>query len=174
MNHNKSKRFYIISITLSPIVLFIFFLLLSIPVVITGCTKDEISVPEFTPPATPPQEVKIEHLLLDYMEDEVAADAKYKGKRIWLNDIEVEDVVTKFFAVRREGFGNTNLYVEYFLSLGCKFTLKDFELMQNVQVGYILNLVGNCDGLFDGLIVINDCWAESVFGDLNTPVEGIY
>ena len=46
--------------------------------------------------------------------------------------------------------------------------------MQNVQVGYIQNLVGNCDGLSAGLIMIVDCYVESIFGDLGTTVEGVY
>jgi len=140
----------------------------------TGCTNNEISIPEYTPLAPPPKEVAIEQLLFDYMTDEAAANTKYKDKRILLYEVEVEEVVTSYYPVRSDIYGYTYLYVDYFLSGGCKFTLKDFELMQNVQVGYILNLVGNCNGLSAGLIMIADCYVESIFGDLGTTAEGVY
>lgn len=167
VNHSKFSSLFVVSTAILPIILFIFILLLT-SLFMTGCARYEIFVPEHIHLDPPPEEVTIEQLLFDYMTDEVGADVKYKDKNILLSEVEVEEVVTSYYPARSDVYGYTYLYVDYFLSGGCKFTLKDFELMQNVQVGYILNLVGTCNGLPDGVVVITDCWAESIVGDLGT------
>jgi len=63
-----------------------------------------------------------------------------------------------------------------FISGSVKFELRreDYGIMQNIEEGYVLNIVGECRGLISGgydrepYIFVNDYWVESVIGDLGT------
>ena len=57
---------------------------------------------------------------------------------------------------------------EYFISGKVKFVevLDYYVVMQNIEVGYVLNIVGVCQGLKQDYVYIGDCWIESVKGDL--------
>ena len=57
----------------------------------------------------------------------------------------------------------------YFISGNAKFYLRNTSLMRNVEPGFVLNLVGKCPGFLDSsgeTVTINDCWVESVIGEL--------
>ena len=100
VNHSKFSSLFVVSTAILPIILFIFILLLT-SLFMTGCARYEIFVPEYIHLDPPPEEVTIEQLLFDYMTDEVGADAKYKDKKILLSEVEVKEVVTSYYAVRR-------------------------------------------------------------------------
>jgi len=141
---------------------------------LSGCTgnPDDVTSPIIMP-LNPPIEVTIDQLYTEYMADEAAADAKYKWERLLFNEVEVEQVVASLFDV---GHGHFVFVNEYFMTGHVKFRLRDFGIMQNIEVGYVLNLVGECQGL-QGLpreiVAIYDCWVESVIGDLGEGEEWI-
>ena len=111
------------------------------------------------------------------MADETAADAKYKGERLLFNEVEVEEVDSHLVHVG----GGEEVRLKYFFIIGfVQFYLRDFDIMQNIEVGYVLNIVGECRGLVSGLwwysdgeplLLVNDCWVESVIGDITTGGE---
>jgi hypothetical protein len=39
--------------------------------------------------------------------------------------------------------------------------------MQSVEKGYILNIVGECRGLVKDYVSIEDCWVQSIKGELS-------
>jgi hypothetical protein len=99
------------------------------------------------------------------MAEEAAADAKYKWERLLFYEVGVEEVVSETFydGGREEDREIINLY---FITGLVKFTPQNFGIMQNIEEGYVLNIVGECRGLFKGFVIIRDCWVESVIGDL--------
>lgn len=110
----------------------------------------------------PPTEISCDELYSAYLEDEMTADAKYKNKRLWFSNVEVTDVAAYYTLS-----GGELLPVKTsFCSKNIKFQLSNPYIMQNVEVGYILNIVGQCTGLSQNYVFIWDCWANSVVGDI--------
>ena len=125
-----------------------------------GCNNPENiqAVPKFEELSLPPIESTITQVFGEFEIDPIAAHDKYNGKRLCFYNIEVEEVDTR--STKR-----------YFISGNGTFYLRSTSLMQNVEQGFVLNLVGFCQGFLDAsreFIVINDCWVESVVGDLGT------
>lgn len=59
----------------------------------------------------------------------------------------------------------------YFITDNVKFILNSISMMQNVEPGFVLNLIGECRGILAAskdIVLINNCWVESVIGDLGT------
>ena len=146
---------------------------------INGCTSDgggTIDVPEFEEIRPPPIEVTIDQLYADYLANEVSANAKYRDGKLLFYDIEVEEVVGNYFMMSEAlGAASGDLtYVKlHFYSGVAKFKLREeyFGIMQNIEEGYVLNIIGECEGLKEGFLVIDDCWVESVIGDLGADKE---
>jgi hypothetical protein len=137
----------------------------------TGCTNvegniDIVDYQEFAVIA--PIELTVEKLQEDYQNDPIAADDKYKGKRLCFYGIEVEEVVNSM----RSG-GSSGIIKEYFLAKNVKFILIGGDTsskMQIIEPGHLLNVVGECRG-FDDMsvdIIIKSCWAEGINCDLGT------
>ena len=141
---------------------------------ITGCagnTENGFTIPTFTEPGPPPIEVTINQIYAEYIADEATADANYKGERLLFYEVEVEQVVDKYLQMAEAlGAANPDLIKLYFTAGFVKFRLRgeDFSIMQNIEEGYVLNIVGECRGLQKEFIAIEDCWVESVIGDLGT------
>jgi hypothetical protein len=63
--------------------------------------------------------------------------------------------------------------VESLVAGSVKFELRDFNLQQNIEAGFVLNnVVGKCRGLSGGFIVIRDSSVDSIQGDIG-PIEEI-
>jgi len=143
-----------------------------------GNTENGLIVPTFTEPGPPPKEITIDQIYAEYMADEAAADAKYKWERLLFYEVEVEQVVGKYM-ILAEALGAASLDFAklYFTAGSVKFRLRgeDFgSIMQNIEEGYVLNIVGECRGLQKGFVAIDNCWVESVIGDLGTGEEAEY
>jgi len=141
-------------------VIFIMILLLSSFIVLAGCGRYELFVPQYKNFTPPPDQVAIEQLISDYMTDEVAADAKYKGNTYVFTEIEVEKV------------GNTiNTYPPSFsdifiISGSAIFTprsMVDFDL---IGEGFVVDIIGECKGWQFTRVLITDCWVGVVKGDV--------
>jgi hypothetical protein len=106
------------------------------------------------------------------MSDEDDAALKYCEKRFLFSEIEVEEVFGRDYT---DNHGQITYVQEYFLVGTAKFKLRDFGIMQNIEEGFVLNIIGECRGLLKGFVYIEDCWVESIIGDLGTSNwEGIY
>lgn len=146
------------------LLLTLLFLLIVILFGLCGCNNENIFwqyAPESISLTPPPQTVDIDILYDEYVSDEIDATKKYNGKRLFFPQVTVEKVGGNWFFILD--------YVKmHFTSGPAKFKIDDdyFNLMQNIEEGYVLNIAGNCKGLKDGLLLIEDCWVESAGGDL--------
>lgn len=122
----------------------------------------------FTEPEPPPIEVNCNELYVAYLNDEEAADDNYKYKQLSFSNVEITDV-TAYYSLSG---GEFLPFISCFSSNNIKFQLSNPYIMQSVEVGYVLNIVGECRGLSQDYIFISDCWANSVLGDLG-PVQEI-
>ena len=143
--------------------------------IFSGCmstVKETFFIPEFKEPRQPPIEVSVAQLWADYMVDKAAADAKYRGARIFFPHVEVEEVIT---ASEQLSDGSLATLKVYFTIGPVKFSLRELGIMQYIEPGYVLNIVGECEGMRSGLIsgtpyvYIYNCWVESIEGYIGTP-----
>jgi len=143
-----------------------------------GCTSgggSHVTVPEFEGIGPPPIEVTIDLLYADYVANEEDTIAKYSEKKLLFSGVEVEEVVGNYFMMADAMGAGELVYVKLHFTAGdVKFKLREeyFGIMQNIEEGYVLNIIGKCEGLREGVIVVDDCWVESVVGDLGTD-EGL-
>ena len=133
----------------------------------TGCTgnaESTLVAPEFEEPGAPPIEVTVEQLYAEFVDDEEAAKAKYKGQRLSFIGVTVEDVSNSFYAENPTDL--TNVYV---LNGSVEFRPRYNVDTELVREGFVLDIVGEVRGLFgvnkDRLIVKN-CWINIVEGDI--------
>jgi hypothetical protein len=156
-------------------ILYLVCILISL-IIIAGCSKGELDIPEYQPITEPPPvEITIERLFDDYVADKTAADIRYKNERFLIYEVEVERVGGEWVYI---GLGEWVFEKTHFISGSVKFYLsgEDYGIMQNIEEGYVLNVVGECVGLtaspYDKtpFILFHDCWVESVVGDLGTGV----
>jgi hypothetical protein len=131
---------------------------------LTGCTSTAATPPEFTTPVAPlplpPIEVTVDQLSSEYALDEAAADAKYKGEKLLFSEVEIEKVIT--WGIEPFDFPE-NIYI---MAGSVIFRLRDYDVLQKIEEGYVLNIVGKCKGKLDGNIYISNSWVESVVGDI--------
>lgn len=139
----------------------------------TGCTSNsEDTIPPITFSFQPPPEITVDQLVSDFESDEDTATSKYCGKRFLFSEIEVEEVFGRDYV---DNHGEITYVKEYFTGGSIKFKLRNFGIMQNIEEGFVLNIIGECRGLLKGFVYIEDCWVESIVGDLDTSNwEGIY
>jgi hypothetical protein len=133
---------------------------------LTGCTTVTTTV--IPTPATlveSPPGVAIDQIYHDYIADPAATDLKYGRQRLMFTNITVEDVVGRLYG---QPCGPGVHIKEYFISGSAKFYLTDINLLQSVESGYILNVIGDYRGFSEDFILIENCWVESVVGNLST------
>jgi hypothetical protein len=151
MKHSKCRSIFISTLCILLISLF----------GSVGCTNTQgnIILADYEEiPEKPPIELTIGQLYDDYMRDPMAAADEYEGKRFCFYEVTVEEVVES---------GSSGK--QYFITDNVKFVLRSASKMQNIEPGYVLNLVGKCRGLAYAsrdVVYINDCWAEGVNCDL--------
>jgi hypothetical protein len=138
-----------------------------------GCTGNSVdTIPPITFSLEPPPEITVKQLVSDFMADEDTAAEKYCGKRFLFSEIEVEEIFGRDYT---DNHGLITYVQEYFMIGATKFKLRDFGIMQNLEEGFILNVVGEVRSYLKGFVYIEDCWVESIVGDLGTSNwEGIY
>ena len=109
-----------------------------------------------------PAQINPDDVYLEYITDEQSADIKYKNKRLAIPNVEVSEITT----YSTLSSGEIRYFTSSFGSDKLKFKLSNPYVMQSVQVGYILDIEGECRGMIDGNVVFVDCFAKSVVGDL--------
>jgi hypothetical protein len=138
------------------ITLFVFFICLF---VLNACQSQQSFVPAYQVVGTPPPEADIELLISDYLADEAAADAKYKGEKLLFSGITIEEVVN-----------NINTYPPpqdvYIYSGLAKFTPRYNTDFDYVGEEFVVDLVGIVKGWQFSRVLIADCWVGVVVGDV--------
>jgi len=138
-----------------------------------GCAPEALSFPDPLVIKPPPISLTDEKMANDYKNDPILADAKYLDKEVLFDRVTVESVHTIY---NQAGPGmQFGFIVDYFTCGNISFQLLDFRgAQQNIQVGYILDLQGFCRGpQTNGYIFINDCWYQSIEGNIGTEPIGI-
>jgi len=140
----------------------------------TGCVvsvENTFTAPEFEEPGPPPIEVTVEQLYAEFIADQEAAIAKYKGERLSFIGVTVEEVGSLF------DVGNgVFMYNTHIMTGSVKFTPRYTVYLDNVREGFIVEIVGECRGLIrpvfrEPLLQISDCWINIVEGEI---IEGYY
>ncbi len=149
-------------IQLKKIVFFIYILLMSSLIVLTGCARYQLFVPEYQHFTPPPDEVAIEQLLSDYMTNGVAADAKYKGKAFLFTGIEVEEVGNNLTDHRANPASDI-----FIISGSARFTPRYVSDFDYIAEGFVVDIIGECQGWQFSRVLITDCWVGVVEGDLS-------
>lgn len=132
--------------------------------VFVSCQQNTTSVPP--PQITEPSdqlEVSVGELNSLYMADEATADAMFRGKRLILYEVPVEEVEE---TLQIDRHGDIVVSKEYFTFGGIRFYPNDLAKMQQVEVGFVLNVVGDCRGVHMGSVIIDNSWLEGVGVDL--------
>jgi hypothetical protein len=143
--------------------------LLALILGLAGCSRSVVTTPEYRNFAPPPITVTVEQLWADYTSDAAAADTRYKGDRLLFSKVEVEQVVGRDYTDRH---GEVQYLVESLVAGSVKFELRDFNLQQNIEAGFVLNnVVGECRGLSGGFVVIGYSSVDSIQGDIGTIEE---
>jgi hypothetical protein len=132
-----------------------------------GCAHKESDFMEPLILSPPPITITVEQIVNEYGVDPILADAKYFGKKLLFNEVVVDGIHTMY---NNPGAGMPfTLTIDYFTVGNVSFQLLDFkDAQQYVQAGYVLKLEGFCRGLNGGFVHINDCWYQSIKGDLGT------
>ena len=150
-----------------PIGVLAFLCLMASTLTSAGCSNKAYLFP---PPLTltpGPISVTIEQISNEYRVDPVGADNKYLGKKLLFDQVVVDGIHTIY---NSPGAAMPfTLTIDYFTVGNVSFQLLDFlGALQNVQVGYVLRLEGTCRGLVGGFVRVNECWYQSIKGDLGT------
>ena len=111
---------------------------------------------------SPPVEVTVDELCDAYFSEAATIETSYYGKRLLLAEVEVIDIQ----AGNYYSGGRTQSFKISFTNGNTRFELRDLLIMQSVEVGYILNIVGTCRGISRDRVLVSDCWVESVVGDI--------
>ena len=143
------------------------FLLISI---LTGCTGD-VDNTTFAPPTFEgvgelPLEVTVDQIIAEYIANEAAADAKYKGERLLFYGVTVEEM-GRMIDINEGLF----MYNTHLITGGVKFTPKYTDYIDNVGAGFVVDIVGECRGMIslvgsEPLLEINDCWINTIEGGI--------
>ena len=113
----------------------------------------------FEPPAAiaieaAPSPVLLVDLENAYRSDAAAADAEYKGKRLYFKALVVEKVSRQT---------NTN-FEDFVMAGGVKFKPEYYGALEMVTEGTVVDIVGDCCGQMFGCITFRDCWINIVGG----------
>ncbi|MFC1865640.1 hypothetical protein ACFLYB_02875 [Chloroflexota bacterium] len=132
-----------------------------------GNAEDDIFAPKFEELMAPPIEVSIDQIYAEYIADEAAADARYKGKRLLFYGVTVEEVSSIINVGNNEVF----VYNSHIITDSVKFTPRYTVDLDNARVGFIVDVVGECRGLTwpifrEPLVLIGDCWINIIEGEI--------
>jgi len=134
--------------------------MLSSLIVLTGCERYELFVPEYRHFVPPVEEVTMEQLLYDYTEDEVAADAKYEDKRFLYTGVEVEELNVIIF----DPASSPNIDI---INNSIEFRPKYNIGTALVSEGFVVDIVGEVQsviGAVNSYLIVEDCWISIVEG----------
>jgi hypothetical protein len=151
-----------------------------------SCARQQVDVPDPVLFAEPPVSVSTDQLFQAYVTDEAKANLNYTGKLVWLNDAAVETCAespdVSYLEVRRiqpapvatqidEAFAyggvkgwyeNMNVLLPYYYSGVLYFAGPLPVDLKDAGDGFEAELVGECQGLINGVLVIQIDWVAKV------------
>ncbi|MCK5577678.1 MAG: hypothetical protein KAI14_05110 [Dehalococcoidales bacterium] len=95
--------------------------------------------------------VTAEQIYVDYTTDPAVADTKYKGKEVLFYEMVVEALI---FSEKESRLWGGRV----------KFEPTNPADLENIHVGYTVNISGICRGISNNIIMISDCYVEFVKG----------
>ncbi len=119
------------------------------------------------------------------MADETAADAKYKGKEVWITDAPVDSylesesgcyLIMRWFVPDLVEVGHDDDVEQppsYILS-SLKLEPQYSEDFKDVEGGLIVEVVGECQGISEGVVIIEINRIAKVEGDIPDPAALVY
>ena len=131
----------------------------------SGCTSKSVFIPEAIQLEPGPIMITADQLYEEYMTDEAAADAKYKGSEVWFTKvIEVWFYEDEYWDPETETYvyfsdysftENEPVVYLYFSSLSKEYIMigniifmpQSSSDLQDIEAGYVVDIVGECQGL---------------------------
>ncbi|MFC1866432.1 hypothetical protein ACFLYB_06970 [Chloroflexota bacterium] len=136
-------------------------------IVLTGCQSDGQTTPVYLPVAAPPVEVSIDQLLSDYMLDEVAADTKYRDKRLLFTNVKVEKIIVYYPTTADDP-------IIYIRNNSFEFRPRYFQDTVSVRSGFVVDIVGEARGLFGvggQYLIVDNCWVKIIEDGGGAPID---
>ena len=132
-----------------------------------SCTINTFTPPEYTDISTDTlTEADIDEIYQAYTDDEQAANAKYKGKRLLFSNVTV-DLVRSYFLNARE----SDVCI---VAGGVKFKPRYNTKVDSVFPDFEIEITGKCQGMIFGQIYITDCWFKVTKGDAGGVTPDVY
>jgi len=132
-------------------------------ITVTGCSRADLFVPEYTHLEPAPIMVTADQLYKDYELDEAAAEAKYQGKQIWILAARVDDYIDSesgnYLTIRwyyEEIVDKEDLVVETYSLASSTLQLEPqySDGFRNVGDGYLVEIIGECQGILEGVVTV--------------------
>lgn len=131
-----------------------------------GCARTSVFIPEAIQLEPSPIRITADQLYAEYAADEAAADAKYKGKEVWVIEAKVDSylesesgcyLMMRWYQplIMIMSHGRTATVTQPSRSL-CSVKLEPqfSEGFKDVGAGYQVEAVGECQGISDGVVTI--------------------
>ncbi len=141
-------------------------------ILLAGCIRIPTFVPEYIQLKPGPIMITATQLYQEYMADEAAADAKYKGKKVWVTEVNVDTYLESesscYLIIRwylEEYYIHDGIVVFYLPAFSvCTVKLEPqfSEDFKDVDGGYIVEIVGECQGISDGVITVKLNWVNKI------------
>jgi len=127
--------------------------LLTVSVVLTGCTKPAFSAPPATTLQQAPAEADALIIWQEFTSNEPAAMAKYQGKTLHFARVKVEKMP----------YLGEGMDLEFYLQTGqVKFRTDVVQEIAFVREGYTVEIVGKVEGMQYGFLIIKMSWLSIV------------
>ncbi len=142
----------------------------------TACHLSYKEIPYTIELKAAPIEVTASELAEAYAANSSVADERFKSQTIVLTRAAVDGMQAWFYS--GAGYQSTfPPYIrgpeDYFITINnVKFKPKDPAYLVNIMPGSEVDIVGRCDGIQNGEIVVAQCWIRLVGGAVN--ISGSY
>lgn len=132
-------------------------------ITITGCSRANLFVPEYTHLEPAPIMVTADQLYNDYELDEAAAEAKYQGKQIWITEARVDAYIDSesgnYLKIRwfyEEIEDHEELVVETYSLASSTLQLEPqySDGFRDVGDGYLVEIIGEYQGILEGVVTV--------------------
>jgi hypothetical protein len=138
----------------------------------SGCARAAFDNPPALELEAAPLAVGAEELQADYSFDAETADLIYKDRPVTLRGLKIENVQAWFYSGSGYAF-SVPTYIkgpqDYFITAGkIKMIPRDPAYLVGAAPGSIVDIVGRCQGLINGEIVIAECWVKITGGVIDT------
>lgn len=145
---------------------------LAIPVMVgvfTACSGPDQShtqLPDYKSPIV----TSVEHVAAHYLSDKTGADRVYVGRDLVFTGVEVEQVQSYFLTDQRFwDIQSEHLEIrsssDYYLTADIlKFIPRDPVYLAEIVPGSIVDIIGVCRGMKDGVVLLDNCWMIRIGG----------